>query len=389
MLKDILIVLNFVKIKIIIFIKINKMIKEKIQTEEDVDIFKQLEVQHNKRKNKNHLTTCKEYETYFKLITNQEFKNPVIGEKVTGSYSGISGEQFTFTVNGFKDEVRIDNKVSESKYLKNTNKGDKLDILITEIDRKNYLVKGSIASVYESIAHLNLLNKDMVLNCFVRSMNPAGYEIDVKYDSVVLPGFMPNTLAGVNKLHNPESIVGKELPMMVESFSKDEGTYIVSRRKYLKTLIPDEMDKLEYGKIYEGVVTGTTDFGIFVEFNECLTGMIHKANIAEDWQNRLQDIIPGMEVNFYVKEIIKNKIILTQILKETLWDTIQRGQVFDAKVIDHKQFGILVSIDDETMGLITTNNIPDTNKVYSKGNDIKVKVINADKSNRKIFLSLV
>ena len=200
---------------------------------------------------------------------------------------------------------------------------------------------------------------------------------------------MPNTLAGVNKLHNPESIVGKELPMMVESFSKDEGTYIVSRRKYLKTLIPDEMDKLEYGKIYEGVVTGTTDFGIFVEFNECLTGMIHKANIAEDWQNRLQDIIPGMEVNFYVKEIIKNKIILTQILKETLWDTIQKGQVFDAKVIDHKQFGILVSIDDETMGLITTNNIPDTNKVYSKGNDIKVKVINADKSNRKIFLSLV
>jgi ribosomal protein S1 len=48
---------------------------------------------------------------------------------------------------------------------------------------------------------------------------------------------MPNTLAGINKLYDPTSIIGETFQVMIESFSEYEGTYIVSRRKYLQSLI--------------------------------------------------------------------------------------------------------------------------------------------------------
>jgi ribosomal protein S1 len=175
---------------------------------------------------------------------------------------------------------------------------------------------------------------------------------------------------------------------MIESYSDQEGTYIVSRRKYLHSLIPSAIKELEFNYVYKGNVTGTTPFGVFVEFNECLTGMIHKANIDPEWQDKLGDIRPGTPIEFYVKEIIKDKIILTQILRETLWDTIKNGQSLNGVVKDVKQFGTLVKLDDETIGLIHTSEMERLGKKFQSGQEIKVKVLSVDRGNRKIFLTI-
>jgi ribosomal protein S1 len=298
--------------------------------------------------------------------------------------------QFVFSVDGFKDDVRIEDKPNEAKYLKNCNTGDEVDVLITEINHGQYFIKGSIASLYESRAHENLksLEEGESVTAYVRALNPAGYDVEITNGGVTLPGFMPNTLAGINKLYDPTSIVGDTFQVMIESFSEHEGTYIVSRRKYLQTLIPQEIGNLEFNTLYGGRVTGTTPFGIFVEFNECLTGMIHKANVTEDWQNRISEIKPGQEIEFYVKEIIKEKIILTQVLRETLWDNIKNGQIIEGRVKDVKQFGTLVILDDETVGLIHTSEMEKLGKRFVSGQDIKVKVLSVDRTSRKIFLTV-
>jgi hypothetical protein len=56
---------------------------------------------------------------------------------------------------------------------------------------------------------------------------------------------------------------------------------------------------------------------VFVEFNDCLTGMIHKTNLDPDWTRRFDQILPGYQIEFYIKEIIKDKIILTQISRDS------------------------------------------------------------------------
>ena len=83
----------------------------------------------------------------------------------------------------------------------------------------------------------------------------------------------------------------------------------------------------------------------------------------------------------------KCKIILTQILRETLWDTISNGQVIDGTVKAVKQFGTLVNLDEETVGLIHTSEMDKIKKKFSAGDDVKVKVLAVDRMSRKIFLT--
>jgi len=324
-----------------------------------------------------------------KLYERYELKTPKEGEVYNLTYIGINDSYIMFD-GGFKDYVRVENRIGEAKYLKNTSIGDSVDVMISEINESDYFIHGSISIMYESRAHANLksIPEGQSVLANVKELTPAGYNIDIQYEGITLPGFMPNTLAGINKLYDPNSIIGKIFDVMIESYAKDEGTYIVSRRKYLQSLIPSYIKDLKSETIYSGNVTGTTEFGVFVEFNECLTGMIHKTNLNPEWHEKMSLITPGFGIEFFIKEIIKDRIILTQILRETIWDTIKIGQIFTGKIKDTKQFGTLVSLDSETVGLIHTSEMEKTNRKFSIGDNIKVRVISVDRPNRKIFLTL-
>lgn len=330
------------------------------------------------------------------LYRDIEVHVPQEGEVMNLKYVGNVNGYFVFDGN-FKDYVRVEDRILEAKYLKNTQIGDSIDVFILAVDQDNYEIKGSIAAIYESKARSSLVNLEYGVSviCDVKDSTPAGYFVEIFHEGITLPGFMPNTLAGINKLAQPESILGQSMEVMIESFSKDEGTYIVSRRRFLQTLIPDAMSQLKNGVIYTGSVTGTTPFGVFVEFSpmgegtpKCLTGMIHKTNLNQELVEHLQEIPAGAEIDFYIKEIIKDKIILTQVLRETLWDTIRVGQTLTGRVRDLKSFGALVILDPETNGLIHTSELDKCTKTIKSGDDVKVKVIAVERMNRKIYLSV-
>jgi ribosomal protein S1 len=328
-----------------------------------------------------------------KMMSGYVFSSPELNEIVTATFVGSTNEYLLFEAS-FKDYIRVENRPNESKYLKNTAVGDKVDVAIVEIKDKDFIIRGSLSALYETRAHETLLNisEGDFVTAFVKELTPAGYNVEISYEGVTLPGFMPNTLAGINKLYDTDSVLGKTLEVMIESYSGDEGTYIVSRRRYLQTLIKSETAKLERGVVYKGHVTGTTAFGVFVEFNECLTGMIHKTNINPEYQDKIEQIMPGTEIDFYVREIIPSapfdKIILTQTLKESLWDTIHVGQVLTGWVRENKQFGTLVQLDDETMGLIQTVETERLSKLPNPEDEIKVRVAKVLRQNRKIILTL-
>jgi small subunit ribosomal protein S1 len=337
----------------------------------------------------------KEREEMSKLYESTIAELPSNGQIISASYEGVTSAQIIFSVPGFKDDIRVENKPSESRYLTNVEIGDMIDVLIINVNNNNFYIKGSIAELYETRAHQNLksLEEGTSVTVKVKTLNPAGYDVELLHGGVTLPGFMPNTLAGINKLYDQNSILGETFEVMIESYSEQEGTYIVSRRKYLQTLIPETLKDLNYEDSYTGHVTGTTQFGVFVEFNECLTGMIHKANINPEWQNRISEIKPGFEIDFYIKEIIKDKgrapkIILTQILRETLWDNIKNGQILDGTIRDVKPFGTLVNLDEETVGLIHTSEMEKLKRKFEPGQELKVKVLSAERGSRKIFLTI-
>ena len=140
--------------------------------------------------------------------------------------------------------------------------------------------------------------------------------------------FMPGSLGGVNKLVNFEELLGQEIYVCPINYSKEKDFIVVSHRDYLRALIPSALDALDPGDHFGGFVTGTTKFGVFVEFNKCLTGLIHKTDLEDDTLDKFNNrtLKPGDEVDFTIKELASNnRIILTQ--KEFIpvidpWDTV-------------------------------------------------------------------
>ena len=57
--------------------------------------------------------------------------------------------------------------------------------------------------------------------------------------------FMPGSLAGVNKLHDFESIIGTDMYVVPVSYSEEKGTVVVSHRAYLRALIPNKIKEIQ------------------------------------------------------------------------------------------------------------------------------------------------
>ena len=208
--------------------------------------------------------------------------------------------------------------------------------------------------------------------------------------------FMPGSLGGLNKLHNFEKLVGKELIVMPITYSNEKQTIVVSHREYLRTMIPTAVENLreEFKEQITGIVTGATKFGIFAEFNESLTGLIPKNELDDStltsFDNRT--IKPGDEITFWTKEIISDrKIILSQLgPKIDLWDGVDEKykpmMITEGKVTKITSYGAFVELEKGISGLIHKSKLKEVN--LTKGDLINIKIGSVNVSDRKITMNI-
>jgi len=208
--------------------------------------------------------------------------------------------------------------------------------------------------------------------------------------------FMPGSLAGLNKLYDFNSLVGQELIVMPISFSEEKNTIIVSHRAYLKTLIPSAISDLQENikEPVTGFVTGTTKFGIFAEFNKCLTGLIPDTTLDDATRQLfLNDgIKPGDSITFWVQEIISDKkIILTQQgPREDIWDEASERYkpmtTATGTVTKITKYGAFVELEKGISGLIHKTKLKDISP--NRGDKISVRILSFSSSDKKIVMAL-
>lgn len=383
---------------------IDEIIKERKVTKTD-DYFEGLKNENKvfKYKNKSQKSTLTD--DYLFFIEKMESLKPIPeineGDIVEGTISKINDKEVVIDI-GYKDSVFVDSKSIDNETFDTLEVGSDIKVVIIEISDNPYIIKGSLNEFLRlNVSNIikDYFNDNKHFFATVKESQPAGYLLDLEVEGRIVDAFMPNTLAGINKLYDPDSIVKQRFEVMIETLEQDKGIYVVSRKKYLEILIPEKIKQLKKdwirnkNKVYEGFITGTTPFGAFVEFDG-LTGMIHRYNVTEEWQSndKWATLKPGMFVNFYIKDIIsrKCKIILTQILRESsLWDEIKVDDIIKGKVISIRPFGALIQLDEETNGLIQ-NTYLQKNKINLEiGQIIDVRVTSLMKDERKINLSLI
>jgi small subunit ribosomal protein S1 len=135
-----------------------------------------------------------------------------------------------------------------------------------------------------------------------------------------LRAFMPGSMAASNRITDYESFIGREMEVMVESWNPRYG-FVVSRKKYLNKVRPykvqpivDELQK-NPDKIYTGRVTGSTYFGVFVELDEFITGMLHKTLASDQMRQAMRDntIEEGSEIQVYVHAVEGTRVIFSDV----------------------------------------------------------------------------
>ena len=222
--------------------------------------------------------------------------------------------------------------------------------------------------------------------------NRGGFLIDVQG----VTGFLPGSLAATNIVRDFDEMVGKKLPLMVEDYLQDSDTFVFSYKKYVKNILPQKIDELDTQERYVGAVTGVMKFGIFIEFNEFFTGLLHTSKMSEECKNRFRngEFKAGDTVNIWIQEIAADKkIILTDIdpsirrqeLEEFCKNNIGINKI--GEVLSVKPFVTLVKLEKDIVGMISQKEMRSKKMSLNVGDSVSVSITQFGENN-KIFLAL-
>ena len=208
--------------------------------------------------------------------------------------------------------------------------------------------------------------------------------------------FLPGSLAAPNKIIDFQTYLGKEIIVMVEDFLVEMNSFIVSHKKYLAHILPQKIQELDVTKEYTGSVTGFAKWGVFIEFDEYFTGMIHISKMCEETKKLFEQklLIPGTIMKFYIEEINKKdkKIILCEDnINKKIQDFVLKNndKILSGKIENKTEFGVFISIENEKLsGLIPLNEFKKYKLNYNEfniGEQIKIILDNLNNNNKLLF----
>ena len=281
----------------------------------------------------------------------------------------ISGKMMIEILGGLSIEVDLSREKRFVQLFGFNNIEEFYDALNTKEKREKFIEQGLYAYVIESEPTIKIslwqgyLKKQReefmeeisspskAYVCKVISANRGGFFVEVQG----VDAFMPGSLAAPNKISDFQSYVGKEIIVMVEDYLKDMNSFIVSHKKYIEHILPKRISELDLTAKFEGTVTGASKYGVFLEFGEIFTGLLHKSKMTKEtyYKFKAREFHPGDPMGFYIGEVTKdNRIILTE---ESPAEKKKKIETFlekykdipvEASVAAIMSFGIIVNVDD-------------------------------------------
>ena len=295
-------------------------------------------------------------------------------------------EQFIESLNEESTQVQLPTHVMTVKY------GSELE---------GTLMGAHIYALKQEL-YTEIKNPEKVYMAHVLERNKGGFLVNVNG----LHGFLPGSLAAANRILDFDLYLNTKIPVMVEDYLQDSDMFILSNKKYIKNMIPVEIEKLTKTEKYKGVVTGTSKFGIFVEFNTILTGLIHTSEMDQEQIEEFKkgNWKAGAEIEFWIKEITNdNRIILTFVDQNAMnqkYETLasyeaemeQTGKkpIYLGHVVSVKPNVVLVKIEDNIIGALADKDFKKFKTAPLKVTDeLRVKIERIDISKRRMTFNMV
>ena len=282
--------------------------------------------------------------------------------------------------------------------------GDEIEVMVISVDRGTEKVS------------LGLKQKTLDPWESVEDKYPIGSTVTGKVVGIVNYGAFLELEEGVEGLIHisemswtrrniaPSKVVAKDDVIDAVVLDIDKGSQKLSLG--LKQLHPNPWELLEtkypVGTKLTGRVRNLTNFGAFVEIEEGIDGLIHISDLS--WLKRIVDprevLKEGDEVEVMVLSIdpAQQKISLgLKQIEPDPWIEVPNkykiGSVVRGKVVNITSFGVFAQLEDDIEGLIHISELAEQRidkpeDIVSVGNELNLKVIHLDPTERRIGLSL-
>ncbi|HBE74152.1 MAG TPA: 30S ribosomal protein S1, partial [candidate division Zixibacteria bacterium] len=210
-------------------------------------------------------------------------------------------------------------------------------------------------------------------------------------------------MSWTKQVKHPSKVVsiGEEVDAVVLKIDKDEQKISLGFRQ----LEPDPwytIDlKFPVGSRVTGKVRNITNFGIFLELEEGIDGLVHISDIS--WTKRIKHpsevVKKGDAIEVMVTNIDKENRRISLGMKQmeadpwsAIGEKFKAGQTVKVKVNRPLERGVLVDLDHGFEGFVPLSELDRVEEIkledaFKGGEELELKIIEVDGANRRIALS--
>lgn len=197
--------------------------------------------------------------------------------------------------------------------------------------------------------------------------------------------------------------VGEEIEVKILKYDKNSDRVSLG----VKQLRADPWERVPElyapGSRVSGKVVSITDYGVFVELEEGVEGLVHISEMSWSKKPRHPSKIVGVgeEIDVQVLKVeaeTKRISLGMKQMQPNPWDVVEEsypvGAVIEGKIKNITDFGIFIGIEEGIDGLIHVSDLSWTERIrhpsekYAKGETIQAVVLKIDKENERFSLGV-
>ena len=323
------------------------------------------------------------------------------GELVKGTILSITDSEVMVDI-GFKSEGRID--INEFPEPETLSVGDEISVLLEATEDADGEVKVSkrkadFLQVWDKIKEAH--DDQQVVEGIPKRRIKGGLKVDL----FGVEAFLPGSQVALRRIPNLEELLGQKLQFRILKVNKRRRNIVISRRVVLEEerQVKKEalLKELEVGQVRQGGVKNITDFGAFVDLGG-IDGLLHITDMSWGRIRHPSELVAiGDELTVKVLNFdpARERISLgLKQLAEYPWENVEEefpvGTKVRGKVVSITDYGAFIELKEGVEGLIHisemswTQHIRHPSKILGIGDIVEVKVLNVNKAEEKISLSL-
>jgi small subunit ribosomal protein S1 len=202
-------------------------------------------------------------------------------------------------------------------------------------------------------------------------------------------------------LRNPSDFIkiGDEIEAVVLTLDRDERKMSLGIKQLTEDpwTKQDVLTKYAVGTKHKGIVRNLTNFGLFIELEEGIDGLVHVSDLS--WTKKIKHpsefVKVGEELEVQVLELdVENRRLALghKQLEENPWDTFEtifsRGSVHKCTVISKTDKGAILELPYGIEGFATPKNLMKQDGSSAEvGESLDFKVLEFSKDEKRIVLS--